>query len=55
MKKTIKNCSLHKKAEKAMVGRPTIIEAKCEGYDSEQNETHDDCKACGFHVDYEEE
>ncbi len=49
----IKDCHLHKKAD--MVGRPSIIEVKCEGYDNEQNETHDDCKACEFHVDYEED
>ncbi len=54
-KEAIKDCPVHKKAEKAIVGRPSIIEGKCEGYDNEQNETHDDCKTCGFHVDYDEE
>jgi len=51
----ITKCKLVKKAVKDGEGYPKIVDSKCEGYEDETGEPHDDCKYCIVNVGYEGE
>ena len=55
-KKTIENCKVIKQSFREGVGRPEMIDGKCEGYaiSDWDDEPHDSCKECIAGMESEE-
>jgi len=54
-KRTPKNCSLIKRGERLLIGRPEIRNGKCLGYGGCEDEPCEDCQRCVYCESYCEE
>ena len=54
-KRTPKNCSLIKRGERLLIGRPEIKNGKCLGYGGCEDEPCEDCQRCVYCESYCEE